>query len=92
MQNKIEFLERELGKIKERNRRVEADKAWETSWFRIFLVAIITYIIAAFVLYTIGAKGIFTSALVPTVGFILSTQSIPLVKKWWIKKRLKPIK
>lgn len=27
-------LENEIAKIKERNKRVELDKAWETSWTR----------------------------------------------------------
>lgn len=28
-------LEKEIEQIKERNKRVELDKAWETSWTRI---------------------------------------------------------
>ena len=32
-------IEAELAAIKERNKRVEADKAWETSTFRRLLIA-----------------------------------------------------
>ncbi len=82
----IEELEKEIADIKARNTRVEADKAWETSGFRIFSITIITYITAALVLYFIGAKNFLLSALVPTAGFFLSIQTLPTVKRWWIKK------
>jgi hypothetical protein len=88
MEEKIRQLEKEVEAIKQRNLRVEADKAWETSSFRIFSITIITYIIAALVLYFIGAKNFLLNALVPTAGFFLSIQSLPAVKKWWIKKFL----
>ncbi|HOR57690.1 MAG TPA: hypothetical protein PLV82_03395 [bacterium] len=88
MEDKIQKIEREIETIKERNLRVEADKAWETSSFRIFSITIITYIIASLVLYFIGAKNFLLNALVPTAGFFLSIQSLPAIKKWWIKKYL----
>ncbi len=87
MDDKIRQLEKEIEAIKERNARVEAGKAWETSGFRIFLIAAITYVVAALVLYLIGAKNFLLSALVPTAGFLLSVQTLPIVKKWWIGRR-----
>ena len=89
MEERIKKLEKDIVEIKERNVRVEADKAWETSSFRIFSITIITYIVAVLVLYFIGAKNFLLNALVPTVGFFLSIQSLPTVKKWWIRKFLK---
>ena len=88
MEEKIQKLEKGMAALKDRNLRVEADKAWETSGFRIFSITIITYIIAALVLYFISAKNFLFNALVPTAGFFLSTQSLPAVKRWWIKKFL----
>ena len=41
----IEEIKKEIQEIKERNRKVEKDKAWETSWTRKILVAILTYIV-----------------------------------------------
>ena len=79
-------LEEELQSISERNRRVEADKAWETSLFRKVLIALITYIIAAAVMYVIGVSNFYLSALIPTLGFLLSTLTFPAIKRWWIKK------
>jgi len=89
MEKEIQSLKKELDEIKERNFRVEADKAWETSNFRILSITIITYIVAALVLYFIGAKNFLLNALVPTAGFFLSIQSLPAVKRWWIKKFLR---
>lgn len=78
-------IEQEIIAIKERNLRVEADKAWETSNLRIASIVVITYIVAAFVLYSIGASNFLLGAFVPTVGYFLSAQSLPAIKKWWIK-------
>ncbi len=89
MEEKIKKLQEEIETIKERNLRVEADKAWETSSFRIFSITIITYIVVALVLCFIGAKNFLLNALVPTAGFFLSIQSLPAIKKWWIKKFLR---
>ena len=38
-------LENEIVKIKERNKKVELDKAWETSWTRKMCIGILTYIV-----------------------------------------------
>ena len=86
MENRIQNLEKEIGVIKERNVRVEADKAWETSGFRILLISLITYIVAALVLYFVGVKNYLLSAFVPTAGYFLSMQSLPAIKRWWIKR------
>jgi hypothetical protein len=80
-----QILAEEVKAIKERNRRVEADKAWERSAFRIFSITVITYIIASVVMYTIGISNYLLSALIPTIGYFLSTQSLPIIKRWWIK-------
>jgi len=79
-------LENRIEKIEERNKKVEIDKAWETSIFRLVSISIITYIIASVVLLIIGVHNFLQSALIPTIGYILSTQSLPFLKKWWVKK------
>ena len=79
----------EIAAIKERNRRVETDKAWERSWFRILSITVATYIIASAVMYAIGIANYLLSALIPTIGYFLSTQSLPVIKRWWIKKFFK---
>ena len=78
-------LEKEIDLIKERNKKVEVDKAWETSLFRVISVSIITYVVIAIVFYFIGVKNFLLSASIPTLGYYLSTQSLPFIKKWWIE-------
>lgn len=89
MQEEIKKLQKEIEQIKARNIKVEVDKAWERSEFRIFCLTAITYIVAVFVFYVIGSKNYFLNALVPTVGYFLSMQSLPAIKRWWTNKHLK---
>jgi preprotein translocase subunit SecF len=70
--------------IEERNRRVEIDKAWEKSATRRAFIAGITYICACLFLWMIGAENAPVAALVPVIGYYLSTLSLPFAKSWWI--------
>lgn len=74
-----------LEKIKRRNIRVESDKAWETSWTRRIIIAIITYVTISIFLLYIKAENPFVIALIPAIGYVLSTFSMPVFKKFWIK-------
>lgn len=38
-------LEKRIEIIEARNKRVEADKAWETSWTRKISIAVLTYLV-----------------------------------------------
>ncbi len=80
-------LEKEIEIIKSRNRRVEIDKAWEVSWTRRFFIATSTYIVAGVWLVVIQDTNPWLKALVPSVGYLLSTLSIPVVKTWWSNSR-----
>ena len=82
---RIEELEKEIELIKERNKRVEKDKTWETSTTRKLSIAIITYILVSIFLIIIGLKNPFINAIVPTLGFLLSTLSLNFVKELWLK-------
>lgn len=79
-------VEKEIGLIQERNKRVEADKGWETSWTRRLFIAAMTYLIAVLWLNLIGETGIWLKAAVPAGGYILSTLSLPFVKKYWANR------
>ncbi len=85
MEERIKNLEKEIEILKARNQRVEADKAWETSYFRVFLISAIIYVIAVKVFYFLGSEDPFLSAIVPALGYFISVQSLPFIKKWWIK-------
>lgn len=80
-------IERVLKEIEARNQRVEADKAWEVSFTRRTTIGLVTYIVAAAALLSIGSARPFLDALIPVVGYILSVQSLPFLKKWWLKRR-----
>ena len=43
----------EIEKIKERNHKVELDKAWETSWTRRLCICFLTYIVVVLYSFTI---------------------------------------
>jgi hypothetical protein len=91
MESKILKLEKEVEEIKQRNLRVEADKAWETSYFRVFLISGIIYVIAVKVMYFIGVENYYLNALVPPLGYFISVQSLPFIKKWWINNHAKKL-
>ena len=79
-------LEKEINEIKERNKRVELDKAWETSWTRKICICILTYIVVIIYSYVIrNFDNILFSSLVPVIGFTLSTLSLKIVRNIWEK-------
>lgn len=81
----LKSLSQEIAIIKARNKKVEADKAWETSLFRKSLVAVLTYFLIVLFFYFADLPDPFLNAIVPAIGFLLSTLSIPLFKSLWIK-------
>lgn len=87
MKNDIKQLREEIEAIKTRNKRVEADKAWETSLTRNIFIAVVTFILAYILMLLITESQPFGKALVGSVLYLLSTQTYGLLKKWWLKKR-----
>ena len=85
--DELEQIKKDIMEIKERNRKVEMNKAWETSRARKILIAVLTYIVIILFFWFAGFPHPFLNAIVPTLGFVLSTMSIPYFKKWWIKNR-----
>jgi hypothetical protein len=82
-------LEKRIEAIEERNKRVEGDKSWETSWLRKLLIIVLTYIFAVLYLKIADTTNPLLGAVVPTVGFFLSTQTLNVIKKQWLKRRNK---
>lgn len=87
MDERLEQLERRVSQIEERNERVEKDKAWETSFTRIMLVSVLTYSVAVLAFWMLGNESFFLNALVPAIAFILSVQSVPMVKRLWMSRQ-----
>ena len=78
-------MKKEIELIKERNRRVETDKSWETSKTRKIIITLMTYIVIVIFLLIINIPNPWLTALVPTLGYALSTLTLPIFKEWWIK-------
>ena len=78
-------IEKRLEAIEKRNLRVEQDKAWETSWTRRISITVFTYIIVAMYLLVVGNDRPFINALVPAVGYFLSTLVLKSVRNFWQK-------
>ncbi len=87
MNKDIKELEQRVTAIENRNKRVEGDKAWETSLLRKILIIILTYIFAVLYLKVADTTNPFFGAVVPCVGFFLSTQTLSIIKKHWLAKR-----
>jgi len=80
-------MKKEISALKERNRKVEIDKAWETSKTRRLVIALMTYIIIVIFLILIKAPNPWLNALVPVAGFILSTLTLSELKKLWVSMK-----
>jgi hypothetical protein len=69
--------------LEERNRRVEADKAWERSRTRRALIAALTYAVVASYIGVVVRVSPWLNAVVPTVGFLLSTMALQFARGLW---------
>ena len=78
-------FEKEIKKIQERNKRVELDKALETIKTRKISIAILTYFVMVLVMYSLNMDNPFIGAIIPTLGFTLSTFSLDFIKAFWKK-------
>ena len=78
-------LEKRLRTIEERNVRVEAEKAWEKSFTRRLFLALMTYVAAMLLFWSLGLPAPLFQALIPSAAYLLSTLSLPWLKKWWMR-------
>ncbi len=87
--SEIEELRAEIEAIKKRNKRVESNKDWETSWLRRIFIAVSTYILVAILLISISNDKPYINAIVPAIAYLVSTSSLEMLRSWWLKKRNK---
>lgn len=87
--DEIQLLKEEIEKIKERNKRVEVDKAWETSNMRAGFIALVTFLLTFGLLMLIHADYALPKAIGASIAYWLSTESYGILKKWWIKRKNK---
>jgi hypothetical protein len=76
---------KEIEKIKERNERVEIDKSWEVSKTRRILIGGFTYFVVVGWMMLTNLPDPWINSAVPAGAFILSTLTLPFIKKFWVK-------
>jgi len=81
----IDELEKEIEAIKKRNAQVETNKSWETSLTRRGLLMLFTYLAIGFYLQAIEIERPWLNAIIPAVGFLLSTLTFPFFRELWGK-------
>lgn len=84
--NTADNLVERIEKIEQRNHRVSLDKQWETSWTRKISIAMLTYAVVVTYLYAIGNDKPWINAIVPPVGFLLSTPAMAWLRRYWESK------
>lgn len=82
----LKSLQKEIEQIKKRNQKVELDKAWETSLTRRLLLIVFTYLSIGLYMQAILVKDPWLNAVVPSIGFLLSTLTLPFFKSIWLTK------
>ncbi len=87
MEARLKELTLKISQIENRNKKVEQDKIWETSKTRKFSIAIFTYLSISFYFFAIELDRPFITAVVPTLGFLLSTLSLPWIRKIWERNK-----
>ncbi len=86
MSQELSDIHHEIALIKQRNAQVELDKKWERSLTRRLLLIAFTYLAIAIYFYFIDIPRPWLNAVVPALGFLLSTLSLPFFKKLWQQK------
>ncbi|MBI2672739.1 hypothetical protein HYX19_00615 [Candidatus Woesearchaeota archaeon] len=81
----VKKLEEKINNIENRNKKVEADKSWETSHTRRFLLITFTYLAIGFYFRAINISQPWLNAIVPAIAFMISTLTLPFFKRIWLK-------
>lgn len=81
----LKELEQRIATIEDRNKKVEKDKAWEVSWTRKMVIALFTYLAVGFYMRSINIDRPWLNAIIPSIAFLLSTLTLPFIKKTWEK-------
>jgi len=82
-------LEQRIEKLEARNRRVEGDKSWETSWQRRGTIMILIYLTIVFYLHFVIHIDPWVNGLVPVIGYFVSTMTVGFLKQRWLARRIR---
>jgi len=87
MKTEMDIINR-IEKIEQRNKKVELDKKWEVSWTRKVSIVFLTYIVVVMYLAIINNDNPLVNALVPSIGYFLSTIAVAWLRKIWQNKTI----
>ncbi len=82
-------LEKRVAAIEGRNARVEAAKAWETSYARRGLLVLFIYLAIGTYFWAISMPYPWLNAIVPAAAFLFSTLTLEYLKETWLASRKK---
>lgn len=88
LDDRISLLEEKVNKLALQEKYIEMQKSWSESLTRIAMNTISTYVLVVLLMIFFNIENYFMNALIPALGYALSIQSIPFVKKIWIRKYL----
>ena len=83
----ITALEKRVAAIERRNVKVEADKAWETSYSRRGLLVLFIYLAVGIYFWATSMPSPWLNAIVPAAAFLLSTLTLAYLKEIWLARR-----
>jgi hypothetical protein len=79
------ILKEEVNGINKRNAEKDVNKEFEASWTRVIVIMLITYLALWAYMSFLKVKDPYLNAVVPTVGFNLSTWSLVPIKYYWMR-------
>ncbi|HEX5456123.1 MAG TPA: hypothetical protein VFW77_02030 [Candidatus Saccharimonadales bacterium] len=79
-------LEERIAAIEARNKKVEADKAWELSWTRRIAITVLIYLVIGVYLRFVVHISPWINGLVPVIGYFISTVTMQKLKQWWTNR------
>ncbi len=80
----MEHFQKTLDGLLNRNKRVEAEKAWELSFTRRAFLAGLTYVTAVLLLWLIGEARFLLLSFIPAISYVFSTLTLPWIRRMWI--------
>lgn len=83
LQGSLPQIVQEIESIKERNNRVSREKLWEVSRTRHAAIALLMYVCMSVIFSYFGSPSPLRDALVPVLGFVLSTLSLRFIRTIW---------
>jgi hypothetical protein len=81
----MQRVEDSIEAIMARNKRVEAEKAWEVSLTRRGFLSMLIYLTTALFLWIMNEVQFLILPLIPAIGYLFSTLTLPPLKRWWMK-------